>query len=1119
MAAGNANDIFTITNTEFADNEITYTVKVSANQTKITGAIINVCFDSNLLEVVNGGAAGTYNEDGDFVPYVSGMYESGLVHNNAGIYAMAYINMTGCNVGASAKNMFTVTFRVKSESRPRVNVDFKCVEYITDDGDVYNDIKKSDGPQTFANHSFHTLEVPQVTEVNAYGDGLRVVWSASEGAESYKIYRKAANESVWTLINVNLTENEYVDNSINKGTEYYYTVAAVNSFGETAYDKTGLSGMNFGKIDSINAVLNGNSAVITWSAVAGAEKYEVYRKTSTSADWQKLKTVTSTTYTDTSLSSGVEYSYKVRAIKGSYTADISCAPATVKYLAAPVATVANINDGIEISFIAVGGAEKYVIERKSGNGAYTVIAEIDGEQECYLDENVVAGTQYTYRLQSVATDISSVKAETASIKRLGTPILKAVVIKENGLEISWNAADGATAYVVYRKAAGENDVSYENVKATKYLDTNVVSGTEYTYFVWATNTTGEGAFDGNGISGVYLAKPKMTGVDSKDGNIVVTWDAVSGAEGYNVYRAEAGKAWEKVATVNGLTYTDVNPASGVVYKYTVSAVKGVFESLYDTTGLEGMNFKGVASISAVALENGAKISWSAVPDATYELYRKEATASSWTKVATALKVTEYTDTAITSGVLYNYKVKALNGKYTAEMSCEPVSVKFLGTPSAVAKNVENGIQITVTPVNGADGYIVEKEINGNFVKIKELAANAVSFVDTDVKAGQTYKYRVYAKAGVEVSAKSGVVTAARLGTPKNTSGTNVVSGTTMSWTVIEGADSYKVLRKAPGDIEWKEIASGIKTNSYVDSDVENAVVYTYTIKAVTKTGEESGFDPVGRSITFVETPKLIQVANDVGGVLVKWNGVEGSTIYHVYRRGAGTNLWYHIGSTTDTKFTDKESTASNSIKSGNYYRYTVRATNGYLSGYDTNGLYLKYVATPKLAGISNATNGIYIRWNGVSGVTNGYRVYRRCAGSSYWKYLATVKTTYFTDTEVKNSSGYYYRYTVVADAGKHSAFDIGGLYIRRVCDPVLVSAKSYAAGITVSWKAVGGAQGYNVYRKTANSNWSFIGRSTTTSYVDKTAKKGTTYTYTVRAYYGSILSSYNTKGISCKDLY
>ena len=84
----------------------------------------------------------------------------------------------------------------------------------------------------------------------------------------------------------------------------------------------------------------------------------------------------------------------------------------------------------------------------------------------------------------------------------------------------------------------------------------------------------------------------------------------------------------------------------------------------------------------------------------------------------------------------------------------------------------------------------------------------------------------------------------------------------------------------------------------------------------------------------------------------------------------------------------------------------------------------------------------------------------------------------------------------------------------------MVSAKSSSAGIKVTWKAVTGSNGYYVYRKTAGTSWVRIGTvGATTSFTDKTAKKGTTYTYTVRAYSGGTTSYFSTKGISCKDLY
>ena len=265
------------------------------------------------------------------------------------------------------------------------------------------------------------------------------------------------------------------------------------------------------------------------------------------------------------------------------------------------------------------------------------------------------------------------------------------------------------------------------------------------------------------------------------------------------------------------------------------------------------------------------------------------------------------------------------------------------------------------------------------------------------------------------------------------------------------------------------------------------------------------------------TPK-VATTNEIGGVNITWNAVDGAVKYNVYRRQGGSNTWTLVGTTTGTSLTDTK------VSCGVYYVYSVRAYNNadqYSDFVSANTQTRKYMAVPKLKGISNATNGLYITWNPVAGVTNGYRVYRRGAGSTYWTYLGTTKNTYFTDTQVKNNSGEYFRYTVIADGGYHSKFDTTGLYLRRLSNPTLKSAVSSKTGITVKWTPVKGCLGYYVYRKTANSGWVRVGvvnGVNSSSFVDKTAQKGVTYTYTVRAVCGNVTSYFNS-GISCKDKY
>ena len=60
---------------------------------------------------------------------------------------------------------------------------------------------------------------------------------------------------------------------------------------------------------------SGSGIVLTWSAVDGATKYKISRKAS-GGSWEALKTVTGTSYTDTSAQMGTKYAYRISAYNG-----------------------------------------------------------------------------------------------------------------------------------------------------------------------------------------------------------------------------------------------------------------------------------------------------------------------------------------------------------------------------------------------------------------------------------------------------------------------------------------------------------------------------------------------------------------------------------------------------------------------------------------------------------------------------------------------------------------------------------------------------------------------------------------------------------------------------------
>ena len=188
-----------------------------------------------------------------------------------------------------------------------------------------------------------------------------------------------------------------------------------------------------------------------------------------------------------------------------------------------------------------------------------------------------------------------------------------------------------------------------------------------------------------------------------------------------------------------------------------------------------------------------------------------------------------------------------------------------------------------------------------------------------------------------------------------------------------------------------------------------------------------------------------------------------------------------------------------------------------VSGFDATGTAVKYIAAPTLKSVKNTVSGVKITWNARSGAVK-YRVLRKAENSTVWVRVGdTAKTSY---VDKKASSGTTYTYTVrcVSSDGKSmvSGYNAKGKTIRYIAAPVLKSAKNTAAGrVKIAWKASAGAVRYRVLRKTAGGSWEILGYTKSTSYTDKTVKKGVTYYYTVRCVTASgksATSAYNATG-------
>ena len=111
---------------------------------------------------------------------------------------------------------------------------------------------------------------------------------------------------------------------------------------------------------------------------------------------------------------------------------------------------------------------------------------------------------------------------------------------------------------------------------TVYTDTNVTNGTMYYYVVSAVNSGGEGA-NSTEVSATPQPPPPAAraGLTATPGDsqIVLNWNAASGATAYNVKRSTvSGSGYVTNASLTATNYTDITVTNGTLYYYVVSAM-------------------------------------------------------------------------------------------------------------------------------------------------------------------------------------------------------------------------------------------------------------------------------------------------------------------------------------------------------------------------------------------------------------------------------------------------------------------------------------------------------------------------------------------------------------------
>lgn len=346
-------------------------------------------------------------------------------------------------------------------------------------------------------------------------------------------------------------------------------------------------------VTNVTAIPQSASQIyLAWNNVTKATAYNVYKSNSYSGNYERVTTTTSPNYSDTYLSIGTTYYYKIQAVFNTETGPFSdivfattftvnsalTQPNNVK------ATLMNANQ-VNLNWDTVSSALYYnVLRATSPNGAYTSVASVYAPY--YSDTNLTSGITYYYKVQAVGNSSTSpysnvVQAQTLLDNSvLASPAnAAATTLSPSQIHVKWDSVSNATFYNVFRSTSLEGTYDLAaSVAMPFHIDINLSPSTMYFYKIQPGNTVGVGNYSdvvyattqysisSLGIPSNIKATPLNTS------QIFLSWDAVTSATYYDIYRSTSSNGtFSKVGTINAPYYTDQNLSAKTTYYYRIQA--------------------------------------------------------------------------------------------------------------------------------------------------------------------------------------------------------------------------------------------------------------------------------------------------------------------------------------------------------------------------------------------------------------------------------------------------------------------------------------------------------------------------------------------------------------------
>ena len=710
---------------------------------------------------------------------------------------------------------------------------------------------------------------------------------------------------------------------------------------------------------------------IYWSAVDGANRYEVYRSGSKDGTYSFLDSTANLNYTDSKANAGTTYYYKVKALAADGTdSSLSAAVAITCRCARPVVKTdywASTGKPY-IKWTAVAGASQYEVYRSgSKDGTYTLLGTTTATN--YTDSKANAGYTYYYKVKAISevksAANSSLSAAVAITCRCARPVVKTDYWASTGKPyIKWDAVDGAGKYYIYR--SGTKNGTYTllgTTTATNYTDSKANAGYTYYYKVQAISSALT-------MAKVYLSPSNQTDNCYAYGN---TTEAVQCGKIADACRAALERSGVTVQVGHMPSMQDKCKESNAFgADLHVPIHTNAFNGTVTGTRMFCLNSSGEGMKACEAI-----FAWLApITPGTSENIQVDASLYEVRvpSAPTAYVECEFHDNAITAKWIVEHTVDI--GEAIARGICDYFGVTY--------KEKEQ-------PESAASTDKLYRVQEGAFANrpIAEEKNTANSSLSATV-AATCHCARPVVKPDYLIST----------GKPY------------IKWTAVAGASKYEVYRSGSKDGTYTLLGTTTAAN-YTDSKANAGYTYYYKVKAISSvknTANSALSAAVAVTCRCARPVVKPDYLISTGKPYIKWTAVAGASKYYVYRSGSSNGTYKYVGTTTATNYTDNKANA------GYTYYYKVKAVSKVSSG--ANSYYSVVIgatchcARPSVK-ITTSNGSPRLTWNAVAGASQ-YEVYRATSKNGSYTKMFTTSNLSYTNTSAKAGTTYYYKVKAVS---------------------------------------------------------------------------------------------------------